>query len=138
MNRLNRIYDNFTEITNNEIGNYFNIDNDYKFELIRLDQRTYHFISKYDKKMKLNLDLPFELNEYIKTFVYKKSYIKYELFYPLDYPFKGPIWKLIETDDNNIKYTIIANLQNYLYQKCWSPSILMDKDILYMIEHLVK
>ena len=145
MNRLNNLYTEFVNTTKNvKIAEYFQIE-DSEFSIERMDAKTFHFTSLYKSKINVNLililnlylELPKELVSHIKSFLIKKENVKFEIVYPSDYPFKPPIWKLLETKDDPSKYNKIIHIQNHSYEKEWSPAITFEKDILYIIQHLV-
>ena len=133
--RLNSLYTDFMK--NSNIAEYYQIV-DSTFLVERINFSTFHFHSTYEKKVTLNMNLPDEIIEYIKTFIIKKKESRFEIIYPMDYPFKGPIWKLLETTENIKEYNKMIQIKNYSYEIEWSPAITFEKDILYMIENLVK
>ena len=138
--RLNRLYMDFTNmIANTNIAKYYNID-DSRFSIKRINTHTFQFDSVYKKsiKMILKLKLPDDIIYYIKTFIIKKKESQFEMCYPIDYQFKGPIWKLLNTSENEVEYKKMVQILNYSYEMEWSPAIIFEKDILYMIQQLVK
>ena len=171
MRRLNNLYNEFKErVRNISISEYYQIEN-FRFNVIRINEKNFEFHFRCDKMINLELslnkiNLPNEMIEYIKEFVYKKRKGVFTLTYPLDYPFHSPIWsnisevnvsevnvnevkvnevKVNEVKVNEVKvnevnvseYQDIIQIQNHSYKMDWSPSITFEKDILYMIQHLV-
>ena len=57
--------------------------------------------------------------------------------FPNDYPFKPPVWILINADKKRYTNYKKAEInQNVRYRNSWEPSISFEKDILYMIESI--
>lgn len=66
--------------------------------------------------------------------------LELSITYNDDYPFSHPIWTIltINVEDPAIidhYQQVISSHTNY-YKTCWSPSILLEKDILYFIMHI--
>ena len=96
---------------------------------------------KFSQKSKfeeiyIKLEVPLEINCLILSYLYHYSYGEYQIIIPNDYPFKPPFWILIQS--NNIKYKKAEMYQNAQYRHSWEPSISFEKDILYMIESILK
>ena len=89
---------------------------------------------KYEE-IYIKLEVPIEINCHILSYLHHYSYGKYQIIIPNDYPFKPPIWLLIEF--NNVKYKKAEMYQNAQYRNSWEPSISFEKDILYMIESIM-
>jgi len=134
-NRMYRMIERFKENLNGmEIGEYFQVP--MKIEITDQDilnitctfKNIYNFVK---------LELPFELNCIIHSYLYQPYYAKFQIIIPNDYPFKPPFWVLIHSDKiHEEKYKKAEIYQNARYRYSWEPSISFEKDILYMIELL--
>jgi ubiquitin-protein ligase len=125
--RLNNLYHNFKQIPC--IQKHFQIDG-YHFEIERIDNYTFYFIST--KKYNLKLEMPDEIIDYIQSYLIEKAVIK--INYPNDYPFKYPKFSLVSGIQ---KYEIGLCGLNFAYYRDWSPAIIFEKDILYLIQYII-
>ena len=85
--------------------------------------------------------MPQDINHYIKTYIKKRYDVKFELLFPTDYPFKPPQWILnapINHKQISKQIDCIIKTHNNKYIHDWSPWIMIEKDILYMIERLLE
>ena len=144
-NRMYRMIERFEEnliLDNKSIGEYFQVPMKIK---IKHDD-VLNITCKFSQKKKhyeifIKLDLPFEVNCIVLSYLYVWTYGEYQIIIPNDYPFKPPFWLLInsnESNDTHEKYKKAEIYQNARYRYSWEPSISFEKDILYMIESIIK
>jgi len=134
-NRMYRMIERFEENLNEmEIRDYFQVPMKIEVETEDVMNITCTFktnICDFFAK----LELPFEVNCIVLSYLYQPSYAKFQIIVPNDYPFKPPFWVLIHSDKKNEeKYKKAEMYQNVRYRNSWEPSISFEKDILYMIE----
>lgn len=127
--RIHRIYNDFIEKTEGNIAKYYQIP-DYNFYFVQIEREIFQF--QFNLKIRYNLNLPNDINRYISSFLTKEGI--FEVTFPLDYPFKAPIWKLIYGKE----YTNLIHIHNHSYEMDWSPSIMIEQDILYLIQHIIE
>jgi ubiquitin-protein ligase len=134
-----------TNLQGRSIEDYFNINSNIQFRLRKNKEkeRSCLFSFKYeDNPLFYNIsNLPQDINRYIKTYIHKRYDICFELLFPMDYPFKPPQWVLNTPINHKQLYeqlTIIIKIHNYKYLIDWSPWIMIEKDILLMVESLIK
>jgi hypothetical protein len=125
MKRLNNLYEQFQQIPS--IENHFQIVG-YNFRVSRIDETTFHF--NLSTIATLELDIPEELVDHIKSYLIEKACI--EIKYPRDYPFKCPRFTIVSGKENP-GVTVL----NYAYDRDWSPAITFEKDILNLIQHII-
>jgi ubiquitin-protein ligase len=111
---------------------------------------------RFSEKKKYNeiyikLEVPFEINCLILSYLTYYSYGEYQIIVPNDYPFKPPLWLLINTNESmnslnsndsnhsnhSNKYKKAEIYHNVEYRNSWEPSISFEKDILYMIQKIM-
>lgn len=133
-NRIYRMIERFKENLNGmEIGDYFQVP--IKIQVETEDVLNITCTFKFNEEMYIKLELPFEVNCIILSYLYQPSYATFQIIVPNDYPFKPPVWILIHSN-NEEKYKTAEIHQNVRYRNSWEPSISFEKDILYMIELL--
>jgi hypothetical protein len=131
--RMTNMIDRFKENLNGQtIGEYFQVPMKITIQHEDVLNVTCKFSEK--KEIYVKLELPFEVNCIILNYLYEHSYGEYQIIIPNDYPFKPPIWVLINSNKN--KYKKAETYQNAYYRDGWMPCISVEKDILYMIEAL--
>lgn len=144
--RIDRMLESFNvNLQGRPIEEYFNIDLKFRFKLKKNEnkEKSCLFSFKYEEQPFIyNIcNLPQDINRYIKTYIKVKYVVHFELLFPNDYPFKPPEW-LIHTPINHIELhkqlNFIIKTHNYKYIQDWAPWIMIEKDVLFMIEHLVK
>ena len=103
----------------------------------------------YVSNQKLKIDyvkmLPKEINDLIAEYLLPSITLKFEIEYPLGYPFGGICWRLIYCDNelSNLKniykyYSFIAEEHTkYNLSDSWSPAITIDKDILVFLTKII-
>lgn len=121
------------EIENKTIGEYFQVP----MKIIIKHHDVLNIICKFEFSIEIfvKLELPFEVNCIVLSYLHEPSYAEFQIIIPNDYPFKPPVWILIHSDKkkyNNYKKAEIY--QNVRYRNSWEPSISFEKDILYMVE----
>jgi hypothetical protein len=131
-NRMYRMIERFKENLNGmEIGEYFQVP--IKIQVETEDVLNITCTFKFNEENFVKLELPFEVNCIVLSYLYQPSFAKYQIVIPDDYPFKPPVWILIHSN-NEEKYKKVEIYQNVRYRNSWEPSISFEKDILYMIE----
>ena len=136
-NRMYRMIERFKENLNGmEIGNYFQVP--MKIEIITEDILNITCTFKMTTcDFYVKLELPFEINCIVLSYLYQPCYAEFQIIVPDDYPFKPPFWLLINTNQTS-KYKKAEMIHNTQYRNSWEPSISFEKDILYMIQILLE
>jgi len=135
--RIYRMIERFEENLNGiPIGDYFQVP----MKIITKHPDVTNITCTFSEKKKyeeiyIKLELPIELNSLILSYLHNTAFGEYQIIIPNDYPFKPPIWILINTNDN--KYKRAELYQNAQYRYSWEPSISFEKDILYMIQAIM-
>ena len=133
-NRMYRMIERFEENRGNiSIGDYFQVPMKIKINHENILNITCSFSEK--KEYYVKLDLPFEVNCIVLSYLYENYYGNYRIIIPYDYPFRPPIWMLMKSSDSTV-YKKAEVFQNSRYKHSWEPSISFEKDILYMIESI--
>jgi ubiquitin-protein ligase len=130
--RMHKLLERFKDdLENKTIGEYFQVPLD-----ITINNDVYELRCKFSKKKEcyVKLELPFEVNCIVLSYLYEHSYGIFQINIPDDYPFKPPMWKLLHSND--VKYKKAEMYQNAQYRHSWEPSISVEKDILYMIQSI--
>jgi len=136
--RMYRMIQQFQENLNGKpIGEYFQVPMKIIVNYPDMLNITCRF-SENDKDIYVKLELPFEVNCLVLSYLYKYSFGEYHIIVPNDYPFKPPFWVLIQTNDTTSKYKKAEMIHNTQYRNSWEPSISFEKDILYMIQLLLE
>lgn len=131
--RLHKMKQNFTENLNGlSIAEYFQIPN---IKIILTDNdEIYTCKFHYEKTNFTCLNLPFEINCIVLSYLYEHYLVNFSITIPPDYPFKHPTWNIESGINIPINYKHAVIFQNSRYKYSWSPSITLEKDILNMIE----
>jgi ubiquitin-protein ligase len=142
--RIIRMLEEFKmNLNGRTIKNYFDIQQNVDFKLKKHKEHSCLFSFKYGEDPFIyNIsNLPQDINRYIKTFINKNYIVRFDLNFPEDYPFKPPQWELnspIINKQLNKEIDCIIKIHNYKYKNDWSPWIMIEKDVLFMIESLLK
>jgi len=142
--RIYRMIERFEENLNGTpIGDYFQVPMKIITKYPDVTNITCQFSEKKNYgEIYIKLELPFELNCIILSYLYEDNFGEYQIIVPNDYPFKPPIWVLINTNETNkinkSKYKKAEMYQNAQYRHSWEPSISFEKDILYMIQAIIQ
>ena len=139
-NRMYRMIERFEENLNGiPIGDYFQVP----IKITAKYPDMMNITCRFSEKKKYNeiyikLEVPFEINCIILSYLPYYSYGEYQIIVPDDYPFKPPVWLLINTNETNSnKYKNAEKYHNVEYRNSWEPSISFEKDILYMIQTIM-
>ena len=140
-NRMYKMIERFEESRGNvSIGDYFQVPMKIKINYENVLNIVCSFIQP--KKCYVKLDLPFEVNCIVLSYLNETTFGEYLIIVPDDYPFKPPLWRLIHSSESN-KFNDLKSIykkaevfQNSRYRHSWEPSISFEKDILYMIESI--
>jgi len=116
---------------NKTIGEYFQVP--IKITINHDDVLNILCKFEFSVEVFVKLELPFEINCIILSYLHKPSFAEFKMIIPKDYPFKPTIWVLLNST-NYTKYKAAEIYQNARYRESWEPSISFEKDILYMIE----
>lgn len=135
-NRMYRMIERFKEnleLENKTIGEYFQVP--MKITINHDDVLNITCKFNFSVEIFVKLELPFEVNCIVLSYLYEPSYAEFQIIVPNDYPFKPPVWILIHSDKKKYNhYKKVEMYQNTRYRNSWEPSISFEKDILYMIE----
>lgn len=133
-NRIYRMIERFEESRGNiSIGDYFQVPMKIKINHENILNISCSLSQK--KECYIKLDLPFEVNCIVLSYLYEYSFGEYCIIVPDDYPFKPPVWLLLNSNDSNT-YKKAEIFHNSRYRHSWEASISFEKDILYMIESI--
>jgi len=134
--RIYRMIQRFQEnLGNMSIGEYFQVP--MKITTNHSDVLNITCKFEFSTEVFVKLELPFELNCIVLSYLHEPSYAEYQIIIPDDYPFRPPVWILIDSDKKNYEnYKKSEIFQNVRYKNSWEPSISFEKDILYMIESI--
>ena len=139
--RIYRMIERFEENLNNmPIGEYFQVPMKITTKYPDVTNITCRFSEKKKyEDIYIKFELPIELNCIILSYLYNHTFGEYQIIIPNDYPFKPPIWLLIDSNELTLsnKYKKAEMYQNAQYRHSWEPSISFEKDILYMINSIM-
>jgi len=131
--RIYKMIERFKENLNDmSIGDYFQVP-------MKITINYDSLICKFElsQEIYVKLELPFEVNCIVLSYLHEPSYAEFQIIVPNDYPFKPTYWLLMNADKkNHTKYKKAEIYQNVRYRNSWEPSISFEKDILYMIESI--
>ena len=137
-NRMYRMIERFEEnliLDNKSIGDYFQVP--MKITINHPDVMNITCKFEFSTEIFVKLELPFEVNCIVLSYLHEPSYAEFQIVVPDDYPFKPPVWILMNTDKRRYTNYKKAEInQNIRYRNSWEPSISFEKDILYMIESI--
>jgi len=135
-NRMYRMIERFEESRGNmSIGDYFQVP--MKITIKHSDIMNITCKFELSVEIFVKLELPFEVNCIVLSYLHEPSYAEFIIIVPNDYPFKPPVWLLMNADKKRYKnYIKAGTYQNVRYRNSWEPSISFEKDILYMIESI--
>ena len=138
--RMYRMIQRFQDDLNDmSIGDYFQVPMKIIVNYPDMLNITCRFSEKKNhKEIYIKLELPFEINCIVLSYLYQTTFGEYQIIVPDDYPFKPPFWVLINTNDTTTKYKKAEMIHNTQYRNSWEPSISFENDILYMIELLLE
>ena len=134
--------DYLKSLAGKSINEYFDIPFP-KFELTQVSNKDYRFkiLHAIVYKDLIKLELPHDVIKLIKEYVEIGFVCKYNICFTKDTPFRAPKWTTIDYHHLNLKddkiWITLQNKHNYEYKNDWSPTITMEKDILYFIERLL-
>jgi len=131
-----------TNLNGDSINKYFSIDC-LDMTLNQTDILNYtlriEYKNTYPDLMKLNM--PYDAIKLIKSYVERRFILHINIFFVKDTPFKPPLWSPIKITTHNFKmndFNHMIKRHYYENRDDWSPSILMEKDILYFIERIMR
>jgi hypothetical protein len=137
-----RSYGTFiTNLNGMSISQYFNIEC-LNISLQQINILNYILKIEYKNTYPdlIKLLLPYDTIKHIKSYVERRFVLSLNIFYIRDTPFKPPLWTPIHIKTFNFKVKeleYIIKRQVYENKLDWSPSILLEKDILYFIERIM-
>lgn len=127
--QLQRIKKNFTEKLNGlTVFDYFKLPNN-KITLVENGEK-YILTFRCEKAYFIPLNLPFELNCIVLSYLYELSITNFSITIPHQYPYEPTIWK-IEKSSKNVpeQYIRAVRFQNSRYRSSWSTGISLERDI---------
>jgi hypothetical protein len=102
-NRMYRMIERFKENLNGiEIGDYFQVP--MKIKIITEDVLNIICTFKFNEEIFIKLELPFEVNCIVLSYLYQPCYAEFQIIVPDDYPFKPPFWVFIHSNTHKEKY----------------------------------
>ena len=136
-----------SHLNNSSIENYFGIINQPNKTLnftIKREENEVYFTISFVKYYNIDIKrLPKEINDIISTYASDSINIKLKILHYDDYPFKHPVWSLLDVFYNiNLPinlieyYNYIVKNHNDRYNMDWSPAICIEKDILEFIQKI--
>ena len=128
-------------LNNKSINSYFNIDC-LDITLIQSDILNYKLTIEYKDTYPdlIKLNIPHDTIKHIQSYIEKRIKFTVNIFYRRDTPFKAPLWTLTDiytVNFNSVGINKIIQRHNNDYTHDWSPSIILEKDILYFTERLL-
>ena len=146
--RVNSRYNTFiSHLNNSSIEDYFGIINqpnkNLKFTTKREGEDIYFEIS-FLKSYNIDINMfPKEINNIISSYASDFINIRLKIQHLDCYPFKAPLWSLLDVLYNiklplnlNDYYNYIVKNHNDKYNSDWSPAISIEKDILEFIQKI--
>lgn len=123
------------------INSYFNIDC-LDILVTQTDILNYKLTIEYKNTYPdlIKLNVPYDTIKHIKSYIEKRIKFTVNIFYRRDTPFKAPLWTLTDIQTinfNKVEVNKIIQRHNNEYTHDWSPSIILEKDILYFTERLL-
>ena len=123
------------------INSYFNI-NCLDILVTQTDILNYKLTIEYKNTYPdlIKLNVPYDTIKHIKSYIEKRIKFTVNIFYRRDTPFKAPLWTLTDIQTinfNKVGVNKIIQRHNNEYTHDWSPSIILEKDILYFTERLL-
>ena len=123
------------------INSYFNIDC-LDILVTQTDILNYKLTIEYKNTYPdlIKLNVPYDTIKHIKSYIEKRIKFTVNIFYRRDTPFKAPLWTLTDIQTinfNKVEVKKIIQRHNNEYTHDWSPSIILEKDILYFTERLL-
>ena len=132
--RIHCLYEQFIyNLGKNTISEYFQIKT-FECKLTKNKINPEEFIFEIYEEIMPNYlfpTLPNELSVYISKYLFTFQKAKYSIRFPMEYPFKPPIWDI--TYFTNKKYLLAKYYLNKQYEVSWSPALSFEKDVLNMI-----
>jgi len=136
-----------SHLNNSSIEDYFGIINQpnkiLNFITKREENEVYFTIS-FVKSCNIDIEnFPKEINDIISSYASEFINIKLKILHFDDYPFKHPVWSLLDVSYNiklplNLKdyYNYIVKNHNDRHAFDWSPATDIEKDILEFIQKI--
>lgn len=131
---------------NHSLENYYDIKNTHNHKLkithIRSEINKLELHIYFENYRRYDFaNLPEELSLIICEYIPTVIFIRVEICFPNDYPYKPPIYSMINIDHNvsnppiNLEdyYKYIIDNHNEQYKHYWTPVLLIEKDILDFI-----
>ena len=138
-----RSYNTFINNLNGDsINKYFSVDC-LDMTLTQQDTLNYTFHIEYKNTYPdlIKLDIPYDAIKLIKSYVERRFILNINIFFVKDSPFKPPLWSPITITTHNFKQKDFEHMIKRHYQENrhdWSPFIMIEKDILYFIERIMR
>jgi len=130
LERIDRSYTKFlNDLNTQQISSHYNISNEIQINITRIKEDIFTVYITYENIPPLiaQLNLPCDINNYIKSFLHKQDKIYASLVFPTQYPFRPPIWS-IEYAIKDLKKEIA--IFNRSLDDAWIPCINFENEIL--------
>lgn len=114
------------------ISEYFNIPGEYDCRFV---DETVQLRIKFESFPRVKLDLPVEIMMHITSFLYQLDCCILKLGFSEHYPWRPSDWTVVKT--KNIPAEEIVRRVKCKYNIHWSPAIVIEKDVLYMLSELL-
>lgn len=131
----------FIQNQDNALTNYLSIKNDdenFHFKIESFVDSTLYLTIRCDKKKKIIydfIDLPYEINEMIYSFIHDYLELKFKIVYPSNYPFEPPLWYLLDCNSTNEchkkNFSTFINYKINIYNKKYFYLKTEDKTLFY-------
>jgi hypothetical protein len=130
IDRINCLYTKFLNAVNTQlIPSYYNISNEFNITLNRTKVDEFVLYIKYENIPPLirQLQLPSDILNYIKSFLHKKISIDASFSYSTQYPFRPPLWSILNSSIDLKKEIAIFNRS---LDDAWLPCMTLEHDVL--------
>ena len=131
--QLNRSYNMMLNaFADQPISNYYNLDPDITITLLKINDDLLRVVFDYENTPPLitQMPIPSDIQRYIQSFLHQKYKIASQVYYPREYPFRSPIWTLIDTTISIIEIDKQFKFFNRQLHDSWLPCTNMQHDIL--------
>jgi hypothetical protein len=124
------------------ISSYYNLDQDITITVTKMQHDIFMVKYDYENKPPLisQLNLPSDIDYYIKSFLRKKYTISSQIHYPDHYPYHAPTWALVDSTISLFEPVKQFTFFNQQLKDSWLPCVIIESDILNYIvwlQHLI-
>ena len=128
--RIGRSYTKFLNAVDTKtIPTHYDISDDFQIIVTKTADDTFLIDISYENKPPLisQLQLPSDIHNYIKSFLYKKNHMNSTLFYPEHYPFRPPKWSI---DNTSLTLKNELHVYNRSLEESWLPCLNFENEVL--------